>query len=93
MLSPEAKYEKEKTLKRKLRDFQEKYRDYTEEMKKEEFKSTKPIIKGMLELANKLGKRKGYTLVLEASKAGIIYAPKSLDITDDVIKAFDAGQR
>ncbi len=92
MLSPEAKHEKEKTLQRKLRDFQDKYRDYTEEMKKVEYEKTQPIVDGILRSANAIGKEKGYTLILEVSKAGVIYAPDALDITESVIKRFDAGK-
>ena len=92
MLSPDAKHEKEKTLKRKLRDFQDKYRDYTEEMKKVEYEKTQPIVDGILRAATQIGKEKGYTLILEAQKAGVIYAPDALDITDVVIKRFDSGK-
>ena len=89
MLSPEAKYEKEKDLKRKIRDFQDQYRDYTEEMKKEEFERTKPIINEVLKIAVEYAKEKGFSLVLEAQKAGVVYVPKSMDITEEVIKRFD----
>lgn len=92
MLSPEAKFEKEKTFKRKVRDFQDQYRDYTQEMKKEEYTNTKPIVDAILIEANKLGKEKGYTLIIERQKAGVIYFPKSLDITDQVVSRYDAAQ-
>ena len=92
MLSAEAKYEKEKTLKRKLRDFQDKYRDYTEEMKKSELQDTQPLVNDILRTANQLGKEQGFTLILEAQKAGVIYAPDALDITDEVIKRYDSGK-
>jgi outer membrane protein len=92
MLSAEAKYEKEKTLKRKLRDFQDKYRDYTEEMKKSEMQDTQPIVNEILKAANQIGKEQGFTLILEAQKAGVIYAPDALDITDQVVRLVDTGK-
>ena len=92
MLSPEAKYEKDKVLKRKVRDFQDLYRDYQEEMKREEMESTQPIVEEVLRIANNLGAEKGYTLILEGQKSGIIYAPESTDITDEVIKRFDSAK-
>ena len=89
-LSAEAMREKEKDLQRKARDFQEVYRDYNEEMQKEEMENTKPVVDGLLREANHLGKEGGYTLILEVNKSGIIYAPETLDITNDVIKRFDS---
>ena len=92
VLSQEAKYEKEKTMKRKVRDFQDKYRDYSDQMKKEEYESTQPLVQKMLATANSIGKEKGYTLILEAQKAGVIYAPDAIDITQEVIRRFDSGK-
>lgn len=92
MLSPEAKYEKEKALQRRIRDFKDLYQDYTERMKKEEYEATQPMVEGILQLAHDLGKERGYSLIIESGKSGIIYYPKSLDITDEVIKRFDASR-
>jgi outer membrane protein len=36
-----------------------------------------------------VGKNKGYTLVLEKTESSIVYADESIDMTDEVIKAFD----
>ncbi|MBU2551080.1 MAG: OmpH family outer membrane protein [Proteobacteria bacterium] len=92
MLSPDARREKEKSLQRKVRDFQDQYRDYTEEMKRAEMEATQPIVNDVLKIANEYGKEKGFALILEGQTAGVIYAPNSSDITDDVIKRYD-GQK
>ena len=92
MLSEEAKYEKQKTLSRKVRDFQDKYKDYSEVMKRAEMEMTGPIVEGLLDIANKLGKERGFALVLEAQKAGVIYFDDASDITEEVLKRFDAGK-
>lgn len=92
MLSLEAKLQKEKTLKRKVRDFQDQYRDYTEEMRKAEVQATQPIVNDLLRIANEFGREKGYTLVLEGKTAGVIYAPKAVDITAEVVKRYDAAK-
>ena len=89
MLSAEAKYEKEKVFKRKVRDFQDQYRDATQEMQKEEMEATKPIVEELLKIARDVGKERGYSIIMEVQKAGIIYAPDALDITEDVIKRLD----
>ena len=51
--------------------------------------ATKPIVEELLKIAADIGKERGYTLIMESQKAGIIYAPDALDITDDVVKRLD----
>lgn len=92
VLSVEAKFEKEKALKRKVRDFQDKYADYTQGLKREEMEITQPIVKDLLELAHKYGKEQGFTLILEKQKAGVIYTPDAADITAEIIKLYDSGR-
>jgi len=90
MLTAEAKFEKETELKRKLRDFQDQLNDYNQMIRKEEVEVTQPIVQSLLDEANKLGKEQGFTLIIERQKAGVIYYSETMDITDQVIKRFDA---
>ena len=92
VLSPDAKFEKEKELRRRIRDFQDKYRDYTEEMKREELNFTKPILDNALAIARSIGKERGYALILETKQGGVVYAANAIDITDEVIKRLDRGK-
>lgn len=92
MLSPDAKYQKEKTIARKVRAFQDKYRDYTEEMKKDEFQNTKPLLDKAVKIARALAKEKGLALLLEKQKSGIVYSVDALDITKEVIRRLDRGK-
>ena len=90
MMSPEAKWEKEKELRNKIRDFQDMYNDYTKEMQKEELEVTQPVVEGMVEMASKVGREKGFTVVMELNKSGIIWIPKDFDITEEVVKRYDS---
>jgi outer membrane protein len=92
MMSPESKYEKEKDLRNKIRDFQDMYNDYTQEMKKEEVEITKPVIEGLLKKASALGRERGYTVVLEIQRAGVLWIPKEHDLTEEVVKLYDSGK-
>ena len=91
-LSPDAKREKEKALARKARDFEDKYRDIQEQVQRDEYRTAQPIVNELLKIAQQIGKEGGYTLVIEGSKAGVIYAPEAVDITDEVIKRYDSGK-
>ncbi|MFH1090300.1 MAG: OmpH family outer membrane protein [Pseudomonadota bacterium] len=92
MLSPTARTEKEKELQRRIRDLQDKARDYSDQMKRDDFEQFKPLYQGLLDIAKDIGKAKGFTVILEAKKGLLIYYQDSLDITDEVIQRFDAGK-
>ena len=46
--------------------------------------------KQIMPLLQEMGKTKGFTLILETQKSGVLYFDQAVDITDEVIKAFDA---
>lgn len=85
----------EEALGKKQAEFQEEMMKYRElmgksqmEIQKKERDLTQPILEKMKKVIEKVGKDKGYSLVLEANQ-GIIYFDKAMDLTDDVIKAFE----
>ena len=44
----------------------------------------------LLKVVQQVGKSEGYAMVLEKTESSIVYADESIDISDKVIKAFDA---
>lgn len=89
VLDADVRYEKEKSLKRKIRDFEDQYRDYTEVMKREEMNATKPILDELLKLIGEYGSENGYTIILENKRSGLVFHVNSIEITDDIIKLYD----
>lgn len=90
VLAPDVRYEKEKTFQRKMRDFEDLYRDYQEVLQREQFKSTQPLLKVISEVLEEYGKKGGYTVILERQKSAVMYVPEAFDITPEIIKIFDA---
>lgn len=45
-----------------------------------------PLKAKMMEIIFRIGKEEGYTMILDANQAGIVYAPDSLDLTDRIIR-------
>jgi Skp family chaperone for outer membrane proteins len=41
----------------------------------------------------KIGADEGYTVILEKNESIVLYVAKSIDITDRVIKAYDAQKK
>ncbi len=89
VLSADAKREKEETLQRKVRDLRRLAEDLEKELQKKEQQATQKILQEITVLIEKLGKERGYLLIVERRSAGVIYGDAEADVTDEVIKAYD----
>jgi len=85
----------EDVLGEKMRDFRAKYRDWERigkdaqnDIRQHHNELVEKITSELIEIADTIGKDKGYTLILERSL--VPYIDPSLDITDEVIKRHDA---
>lgn len=90
MLSEQARRDMEKEYQQKVRDYEYFKRDKGIEAQKLYQEMTIKVLKSINIVVNKLGEEENYTLIVEAS--AIAYAQDALDITDQVIKAFDAAK-
>jgi outer membrane protein len=91
LLDPEIKYQKEKTLQRKIRDAEDHYRDFNEEMKRDEIQNMQPILLAISQVIVNIGKERGFTIILEKQKSAVLYAPDTIDLTEEVKKVFDSN--
>lgn len=82
----ETRDSKEKEFKARSADFQKKFMEYGEELNKRKQDTEARIIDDLRGIVEEIAKKKGMTFVFERSVGGILYAPKDLDITDEVIK-------
>jgi len=70
-------------LKRFVEDSQKEFqRSYQREMQ--------TLYKEIMPVIQQIGKNQGYTIILDLSSAGVSYFDNTIDITDSVIKAYDA---
>lgn len=94
--SAEVKGEKEREYQRKVREFGVKNEDAKLAMQQLEKKVMEPILKELHETIAEIGKKEGYTLILEntmkglRTRTGLLYAAESLDISERVRAALDA---
>jgi outer membrane protein len=93
MLTPDARAAKEKEFQNKGREFQRWVEDSQNEIKSKEMEMLKTIAMGLQKVVQKMGADEGYTLVLEKNEEFVLYASKSIDLTDRVIKAYDAQKK
>ncbi len=92
LMNEEARAEKERQYKKMLREFKDKSDDAQYEMRQAESKRMEPILKKLEKVVNRIGKDKGYVVIMEKNMPGIYYTAPDADITDQVIKTFDKSQ-
>ncbi|HOP47923.1 MAG TPA: OmpH family outer membrane protein [Desulfobacteraceae bacterium] len=92
MLSLDAKEDRQKELAKKRRYFKYLYDEYTQEMKDEEIEARKKVGKAIEKIVAKIAEKEGYTLILERRGVGLLYCDNDIDITRQVIQAYDLAK-
>lgn len=90
VLSAEKKLERQRELRDRADDLKKMNTDYTQEMQILQNKRMNQIQKDIFDITNKLGKAKGYLLIIEKKVGGVIYTANQVDITDEVIKEYNS---
>jgi outer membrane protein len=73
---------------RKLRDFQDDYKNTRETLQQKDNEITGAIVRDLATIVRQIGQKNGYTMVME--KGNLLWAIPSVDITDEVIRNYDA---
>lgn len=90
LLSQDARDDKEHTYEQKVKDFQRYAKDAQDDLKQKDQNYTRQIIEKLVGIVKTLGKKEGYTMILEKSQSSVLYADDQSDLTNQVIKSFDA---
>ncbi|MEJ2698225.1 MAG: OmpH family outer membrane protein [Desulfuromonadales bacterium] len=90
LLSQDARSAKEHDYQQKLKDFQRYTKDIQDDLQQKDADYTKSIIQDLVKVVQKIGKKEGYTLILEKGEGSIIYADDKVNMTDEVIQAYNA---
>jgi len=89
VMSKEKREEKQRELEIKKYDFQSLQKKYQAEFRELEGVQIEKIKNEIFTMAAKIGEKEGYALIIE--KSAVIYYPKSVDITDQLIKQYNSG--
>jgi len=81
---------RDENLKNKVVAYQEQLSTYNEEMRKAEEQKMKPLMDSVVKTANELARSRGYIMVLETQRSGVVFALETMDMTDDIIKGIDS---
>ena len=89
LLSADARKEKQELLERKVRDARRLVDDLQSTLQKKEEAMLAKVLQDVSGLIQKIGKEKGYGIVLERQRSSILYASADSDLTDEIIRAYD----
>lgn len=92
LLSDDAKAQKERDFQQNVKDLQRFQKDIKEELQQKDTDFTRKILNELFEILQKVGKDGGYSMIIEKNEGAVIFADESIDLTDELIKAFDAAQ-
>lgn len=89
MLSMDAQETKRKAVERKARELEYYFKDLNEEMARAQEHEKKRIFDELGTVIEKMGSKGGYAIILEKRAGGVLYWNKAIDITDQVIEAYE----
>lgn len=93
LLSAEVRKEKQETLERRVRDLRRLVDDFEKDYQKKDRELMGKFLRELSGVVQKVGKDKGFTLIVDARGAGVIYGAPEADLTDEIIRAFDDETR
>lgn len=88
-MTPEARSDKEKQYQAKVKDYQRVQSDYETELRQKDQEFSQKILKELEEIVKVLGESEKYSLILEKTQAGILFATPAVDATDKVISLYN----
>jgi outer membrane protein len=88
LMKPDQRQNLQDQYMTKLKDLDRKYKDSRDELQQKDNEVTGKIIHDLAQIIRTIGERDGYTMVME--KGSILWGTPGIDITDQVIRAYDA---
>jgi len=89
LMTADARREKQETFERKRRDAARMMDDFQKELEKKEQTLLQRVLGELSGVIEKVGKDKGFYMIVEKRGASVLYASPDADLTDDIIRAYD----
>lgn len=93
VLTESAMKEKEFEYQKKLRDYKRFVADSNANIKRMDKELSQKLIPEILKAVSAIGKKEGYTMILDVSAGSMAYHSRAKDITKNVIKEFDKAYK
>lgn len=89
LMTPEARREKQETFERRRRDAARLADDFQKELEKKEQALLQKVLQEVSTVIERIGKERGYHLIVEKRGAVVLYAAADADLTEEIIRAYD----
>jgi len=90
VMTKEMRDQKEREFRIKINDFKMLEKKYKENFNEVNTKLVFQFRNEIVGLVEKIGKRDGYLIIMEKNEAGVVFSPDSMEITDEIIKLYNA---
>ncbi len=90
VLADQAKREKAADLDRKALELQQFFVQLQKDLSDREREMTRGIFEKMAAIVREIAEAEGFSMVLERTDAGLVYAQSSLDLTNELIRKYNA---
>lgn len=89
VMSEQARKEKGQDLERRARELQVLFANFQKDLSDREREATGGIFSKMSQIVAEIAEADGFSIVLEKN-GGLVYAPSSLDLTNELIRKYNA---
>lgn len=89
LMTGDARREKEDQLERKRRDATRLMDDFQRELARKEQALAQKVLQELSGVIERVGKQRGYFMIVEKRGAGVLYFTPDADLTDEIIRAYD----
>ena len=91
LLPPEQVREKEAELQTRMQKVQQTYLRHQQDLQAKEQEATGKIFERMNKILGKIALAENFTMILDKGQGGIVFAKPHLDLTNDLIRRYNAG--
>ena len=92
LLPAEKVREKEAELQDRMQKVQQTYMRHQQDLSSKEQEATAKIFERMSKIIAKIAGAENFTMVLDRQQGGVVFAKPSLDLTNEVIRRYNAGE-
>jgi outer membrane protein len=92
-MSEDTRAQKEQELQRKVYDLAQRWEKGKAEMANRERTELQAIFQKMDPIIASIAQREGFTLVFEKTDSGLVYAPPSLDLTNELVRLYNDSHK
>lgn len=93
LLSDDARAAKERDYQQQIKDYQRFAKDIQEELQQTDVDLTRKILVEVLKVAEELGAKENFTVILEKTESSLVYVDPAIDLTERVVKLYNSKQK